>query len=74
MKDLSPRIKNKTNILMIHGENDPIVPPNSLLEAKDFFIRNKIKIETLMIKNCDHHIPMEASSAALNFNKKNLIN
>ncbi len=74
MKDLSPRIKNKTNILMIHGENDTIVPPSNLLEAKDFFIRNKIKIETLMIKNCDHHIPMEASSAALNFIKKNIIN
>ena len=74
MKDLSPRIKNKTNILMIHGENDPIVPPSNLLEAKDFFIRNKIKIETLMIKNCDHHIPMEASSAALNFIKKNIMN
>ena len=32
---------NKTNILMIHGENDPIVPPNNLLEAKDFFLRKK---------------------------------
>ena len=73
MQDLSSRIKNKTNILMIHGENDPIVPPNNLLEAKDFFIRNKIKIETLMIKNCDHHNPIEASTAALNFIKKKLI-
>ena len=72
-QDLSSRIKNKTNILMIHGENDPIVPPNNLLEAEDFFLRNKIKIETLMIKKCDHHIPIEASSAALNFIKKNLI-
>ena len=58
---------------MIHGENDPIVPPNNLLEAEDFFLRNKIKIETLMIKKFDHHIPIEASSAALNFIKKNLI-
>ena len=74
MKDLTDRIKNKTEILMIHGENDPIVPPNNLLEAKDFFIRNKIKIETLMIKNCDHHIPIEASSAALNFIRKKLNN
>ena len=72
MQDLSSRIKNKTNILMIHGEKDPIVPPNNLLEAEDFFIRNKIKIETLMIKNCDHHIPIEASSVALNFIKKKL--
>ncbi len=72
MKDLSSRIKNKTNILMIHGENDTIVPPDNLLEAEDFFIRNKVKIETLMIKKCDHHIPIEASSAALNFIKKKL--
>ena len=72
-QDLSSRIKNKTSIMMIHGENDPIVPPYNLLEAEDFFIRNKIRIETLMIKNCDHHIPIEASSAALNFIKKKLI-
>ena len=74
MKDLTDRIKNKTEILMIHGENDSIVPANNLLEAKDFFIRNKIKIKTLMIKNCDHHIPTEASSAALNFIRKKLNN
>ncbi len=72
--DLSSRIKTKTNILMLHGDLDPIVPPSSLLDAKDFLIRHKINIETLMIKNCDHHIPVEASSAALNFIKKNLIN
>jgi len=72
--DLSSRIKTKTKILMIHGDQDSIVPPSSLLDAKDFLIRHKINIETLMIKNCDHHIPIEASSAALKFIKKNLIN
>ena len=41
--------------------------PNFLLEAKDFFIRNDIEIETHIIKNCDHHIPIEASSIALNY-------
>ena len=70
-KNLSLRIKSPTNILMIHGDSDKIVSPNNLLEAKDFFIRNKVNIETLMISNCDHHIPIEASSAALNFIKKN---
>jgi len=70
-KNLSSRIKSRTNILMIHGDSDQIVSPNNLLEAKDFFIRNKVNIETLMISNCDHHIPIEASSAALNFIKKN---
>ena len=74
MNDLSSRIKTKTNIFMIHGDLDQIVSPSSLLDAKDFFIRKKINIETLMIKNCDHHIPIEASSEALQFIKKNLIN
>ena len=72
--DLSARIKKKTNILMLHGNEDQIVSPSSLLDAKDFFIRHKINIDTLMVKNCGHHIPIEASSAALNFIKKNLIN
>ena len=71
-KDLSSRIKTKSKILLVHGDLDPIVPPSSLLDAKDFFMRNKINIEILMIKNCDHHIPIEASSAALKFIKKNL--
>ena len=72
--DLSSRIKTKTNVFMIHGDLDSIVPPNNLLESKDFLIRHKINVEILMIKNCDQHIPIEASSAALNFIKKNLIN
>ena len=38
-----------------------------MLEAKDFFIRNNIDIQTHLIKNCDHHIPIEASSKALNY-------
>ena len=71
--DLSSRIKSKTNILLLHGDSDPIVPPNNLLDAKDFLIRHKINVEALIIKNCDHYIPIEASSVALNFIKKNLI-
>ena len=52
---------------MIHGELDQIVSPNLLLEAKDFFIRNNVEIQTHLVKNCDHHIPIEASSIALNY-------
>ena len=70
-EDLSKRISSRPDILLIHGDSDTVVPPNNLLEAKDFLQRYKIPVETLMIKNCDHHIPMEASSAALNFIKKN---
>ena len=67
IKDLEIRKKNSTQILLIHGELDQVVPPNFLLEAKDFFIRNNIGIETHLIKNCDHHIPIESSSIALNY-------
>ena len=71
-QDLRLRKKVSTSILLIHGDSDQVVPPNFLLEAKDFFIRNNIKIETHLIKNCDHNIPIEASSIALNFIIKKL--
>ena len=65
--DLKNRIKNFTNTLLIHGDSDQIVPSIHLLEAKDFLIRNSVPIKTLMIKNCDHNIPIEASSTALDY-------
>ncbi len=65
--NLKDRIKNSTDTLLIHGDVDQIVPSTHLLEAKDFLIRNNIPVETLLIKNCDHHIPIEASSKALNY-------
>ena len=71
-ENISKRIKSKTKMLLIHGDQDIVVPPNSLLEAKDFLIRHKVNVETKMIINCGHHIPIEASSFALNYIKKNL--
>ena len=65
--DLKSRKKISTNTLLIHGDSDQVVSCNYMLEAKDFFIRNNIEIETHLIKNCDHNIPMEASSIALNY-------
>ncbi len=65
--NLKTRIKNSTDTLLIHGDADQVVPSTHLLEAKDFLIRNNVDVETLLIKDCDHHIPMEASSTALNY-------
>jgi len=65
--NLKSRIKNSTDTLLIHGDADQVVPSTYLLEAKDFLIRNNVGVETLLIKNCDHHIPIEASSTALNY-------
>ena len=68
--DLDSRIFSKPSTLLIHGDQDEIVPPVNLLEAKDFFERNKIDIITKMIKGCGHNIPIEASSTGLIFLKK----
>ena len=70
-KDLVKRKTSSTKMLLIHGDMDAVVPPNNLLEAADFMIRNNIQVDTKMIKNCEHHIPIEASSLALNYIKNN---
>ena len=70
--DLKYRKKVSTNTILIHGDSDQVVSPNFLLEAKDFLIRNDVSIETHLIKNCDHFIPTEASSIALNYILKKL--
>tara|TARA_Y100000816_G_scaffold291924_1_gene284991 strand:- start:2336 stop:2998 length:663 start_codon:yes stop_codon:yes gene_type:complete len=71
-ENLSNRIKSRTNFLIIHGELDTVVPTHFLLDTKDFLLRNKINVEAKIIKNCEHNIPIEASSIALNFIMKNL--
>jgi len=70
-EDLAKRKTSSTKMLLIHGDQDVVVSPTFLLEAKDFLIRNDVEIETKMINNCEHHIPVEASSSALNYIKKN---
>ena len=70
-KDLVKRKTSSTKMLLLHGDKDVVVPPTFLLEAKDFLIRNNIEVETKMIKDCEHHISVEATSVALNYIKKN---
>ena len=70
-KDLVNRKTSSTKMLLIHGDQDVVVSPTFLLEAKDFLIRNNIEVETQMINNCEHHIPVEASSVALSYIKNN---
>jgi phospholipase/carboxylesterase len=70
--NLTKRKNSNTKMLLLHGELDTVVPSINLLEAKDFLIRNNVEVQTNMIKNCDHHISVKASSLALHFIKKNL--
>jgi|TARA_B110000444_G_C18698933_1_gene527991 phospholipase/carboxylesterase len=70
-EDLIKRKIASTKMLLIHGDSDEVVSPTFLLEIKDFLIRNNIEVETKMIKNCGHNIPIEASSYSLNYIKNN---
>ena len=72
-KHLSDNIKSKPKIFLMHGENDTIVPPTYLLEAKEYLTNHGLKIKTKMFKNCEHRIPVEGSSLGLGFLKKNLL-
>ena len=65
--DLKIRKRNSTNILLIHGDKDDIVSPTHLLEAKDFLLRERVSVESHLIKNCGHNIPIQASSIALEY-------
>ena len=70
-KDLVNRKTSSTKMLLMHGDRDAVVSPTFLLEAKDFLIRNNVEVETKMINDCEHHIPVQASSAALKYIKSN---
>jgi phospholipase/carboxylesterase len=69
--DILKRKTSSTKMLLLHGDIDAVVPTSCLLEAKDFLIRNNVEVKTKIIKNCDHHISVEASSIALNYIKNN---
>ena len=71
-ENLLNRINTKPKIFLLHGDMDPVVLPTYLLESKEFFFKIDYKIKTKLLKNCEHDIPIEASSLALEFIKKNL--
>ena len=69
-KHLSNNINSKPKIFLMHGENDTIVSPTYLLEAKEYLKKCGISAKTKMFKNCEHRIPVEGSSLGLAFLKK----
>ena len=72
-KHLSDNINSKPKMFLMHGENDTIVSPTHLLEAKEYLKKCGINVKTKMFKNCEHRIPVEGSSLGLGFLKKNLL-
>jgi len=69
---LKNNIISRPKIILMHGDKDEIVPINFLFEARDFFNKNNYKIESQILNNCEHRIPVEGSSLGLEFLKKNL--
>ena len=69
---LSQNLQSKPNIYLMHGDKDLVVPINSFLEAKEFFLKNKYEIKTKIFTDCEHRIPTEGLSIGLEFLKKNL--
>ena len=72
-RHLSENIQSKPKFLLMHGDNDTIVSPTNLLEAKEYFTKHGIKIKIKLFKNCEHSIPVEGSSLGLEFLRKNLL-
>ena len=72
IKHLNQNINSKPEIFLMHGDKDAVVPINSLLEAKEFFLKKNYNIQTKIFNNCEHRIPTEGSSLGLEFLKKNL--
>tara|TARA_B100000686_G_C16410213_1_gene771826 strand:+ start:128 stop:784 length:657 start_codon:yes stop_codon:yes gene_type:complete len=72
-KHLSDNINSKPKIFLMHGENDTIVPPTHLLEAKEYLKKHGISTKTKIFKDCEHRISVEGSSLGLGFLKKNLL-
>ena len=72
-KHLLENINSKPKIFLMHGDNDTIVLPTHLLEAKEYFTKCGIKIKTKLFKKCEHRIPVEGSSLGLEFLRKNLL-
>ena len=72
-KHLSDNINSKPKMFLMHGENDTIVSPTHLLEAKAYLKKQGINAKIKMFKKCEHRIPVEGSSLGLGFLKKNLL-
>jgi len=70
---LSNNIISKPKTLLMHGQNDTIVPAIHLLEAKEYLTNMGLKVKTKMFKDCEHRIPVEGSSIGLDFLRKNLL-
>ncbi len=68
-KHLAGEIKSKPNILLVHGDEDTVVPVKSLELAKKVLTKEQVPVSSLICKNLGHSINIEGIDAAANFMK-----
>ena len=66
--DLSKRKSSTTKMLLIHGDQDAVVSPTFLLDAKDFLIRNNIEVK--ISKNSNKQVVINVIDEGLGFKEK----
>lgn len=71
-KDFSRFNKNKIPILIVHGENDNIIPVNRYYETCETLEKNQYAIEKHLIKNMGHTINNDVMQISKNFIKRHL--
>jgi phospholipase/carboxylesterase len=69
---LSSEIKSKPPILLIHGEQDPVVPFEAMAKAKAALEDQSVSVETLARPGLQHGIDQEGLMAAIAFTRSKL--
>ncbi len=70
--ELIDEIVSKPPVLLVHGDQDPVVPPESLPEAASALSKAGFEVFTLVSKGTAHGIAQDGLTATLQFAKQQL--
>jgi phospholipase/carboxylesterase len=67
LETLKKDIRNRTNVCLIHGDLDNVVPYNSMSTAEEIFMALDVPCSSFTIENMRHEINEDALKSAKNF-------
>ena len=70
---LGTALKSKPPVLLIHGDSDPVVPPQASVEAAKILKANGVPCETGFVQGLQHSIDGSGAQAGANFLRKHLV-